>query len=208
MRVKAISGSTGKEFEALSQQAKDLGASTSFSASEAAMGMENLASAGFSTSQIMSAMPGLLNLAASDALDLGTAADIAASTLNGFGLEASEAAHVADVLARAAADTNAGITDTGMAMKFIAPVASAMNISLEETTAAIGLLANAGIQGSSAGTVLRSALSHLAKPSKEAATLMEELGFNAYDAQGKMLPLKSIKSEFLHKCSCFFRRFC
>lgn len=192
MRVKAISGSTGKEFEALSQQAKDLGASTSFSASEAAMGMENLASAGFSTSQIMSAMPGLLNLAASDALDLGTAADIAASTLNGFGLEASEAAHVADVLARAAADTNAGITDTGMAMKFIAPVASAMNISLEETTAAIGLLANAGIQGSSAGTVLRSALSHLAKPSKEAATLMEELGFNAYDAQGKMLPLKSI----------------
>ena len=162
---------------------------------EAAQGMENLASAGFNTQQIMSAMPGLLNLAASDALDLGTAADIAASTLNGFGLAASEASHVADVLAKAAADTNAGITDTGEAMKYIAPVASAMGISLEETTAAIGLLANAGISGSQAGTVLRSALSHLAKPSEQASELMAQLGFNAYDAEGKMLPLKDIISN-------------
>ena len=144
-RVKAISGATGEDFEKLRAQAEELGAATSFSATEAAEGMENLASAGFTTNQILSAMPGLLDLAASDNLDLATAADIAASTLNGFGLEASQAAHVADVLAKAAADTNAGITDTGEAMKYIAPVAATMGQSLEEVTAAIGLMSNASI---------------------------------------------------------------
>lgn len=143
-RVKAISGATGSDFEKLQAQAEELGAATSFSATEAASGMENLASAGFTVNQIMDAMPGLLDLAASDNLDLATAADIAASTLNGFGLEASQAAHVADVLAKAAADTNAGITDTGEAMKYIAPVAATMGQSLEEVTAAIGLMSNAG----------------------------------------------------------------
>lgn len=191
-RVQAISGATGEDFQKLKDQAKDLGATTSFSAKEAAEGMENLASAGFDTNQIMSAMPGLLDLAASDNLDLASAADIAASTLNGFGLEAGEAAHVADVLAKAAGATNAGIADTGEAMKYIAPVASAMGISLEEVTAAIGLLSNAGIKGGQAGTVLRGALSSLAKPSQQAAELMEQIGFNAYDSTGKMLPLKDI----------------
>ena len=159
---------------------------------EAAEGMENLASAGFTTNQILEAMPGLLDLAASDNLDLATAADIAASTLNGFGLEASQAAHVADVLTRAAADTNAGITDTGEAMKYIAPVAATMGQSLEEVTAAIGLMSNAGIKGGQAGTTLRSALTRLANPSEKAAELMEELGFSAYDSNGKMLSLKEI----------------
>lgn len=191
-RVKAISGATGEDFEKLQAQAEELGAATSFSATEAAEGMENLASAGFTTNQILSAMPGLLDLAASDNLDLATAADIAASTLNGFGLEASQAAHVADVLARAAANTNAGITDTGEAMKYIAPVAATMGQSLEEVTAAIGLMSNAGIKGGQAGTTLRTALTRLANPSNEAAELMEELGFNAYDSSGKMLSLKDI----------------
>ena len=191
-RVKAISGATGEDFTKLREQAKQLGATTSFSAKEAAEGMENLASAGFDTNQIMAAMPGLLDLAASDSLDLGTAADIAASTLNGFGLEASQAAHVADVLAKAAADTNAGITDTGEAMKYIAPVAATMGQSLEEVTAAIGLMSNAGIKGGQAGTTLRTALTRLANPSEKAAELMEDLGFSAYYGQGKMLSLKDI----------------
>lgn len=191
-RVKAISGATGEDFTKLREQAKQLGATTSFSAKAAAEGMENLASAGFDTNQIMAAMPGLLDLAASDSLDLGTAADIAASTLNGFGLEASQAAHVADVLAKAAADTNAGITDTGEAMKYIAPVAATMGQSLEEVTAAIGLMSNAGIKGGQAGTTLRTALTRLANPSEKAAELMEDLGFSAYDSQGKMLSLKDI----------------
>lgn len=191
-RVKAISGATGEDFEKLQAQAEELGAATSFSATEAAEGMENLASAGFTTNQILAAMPGLLDLAASDNLDLATAADIAASTLNGFGLEASQAAHVADVLAKAAADTNAGITDTGEAMKYIAPVAATMGQSLEEVTAAIGLMSNAGIKGGQSGTTLRTALTRLANPSNEAANLMKDLGFNAYDSSGKMLSLKDI----------------
>lgn len=191
-RVKALSGAVGGDFEKLEKQAIQLGSTTSFSASEAAEGMQNLASAGFSVNEIISAMPGVLDLAASDNIDLASAAEVASSTLRGFGLEASSAAHVADVLAKAAADTNAGILDTGEAMKYIAPVASAMGISLEEVTAAIGLLSNAGIKGGQAGTVLRGSLSSLAKPSKEASDLMKEMGFNAYDSSGKMLSLKDI----------------
>lgn len=159
---------------------------------EAAVGMEALASAGFDVNEIMAAMPGMLDLAASGGVDLATAADIASSTLRGFGLEANQAAHVADVLARAAADTNAGIQDTGQAMEYVAPVARSMGLSLEEVTAAIGEMANSGIRGSQAGTTLRSALTRLANPSGEAGELMKKLGFSAYDSTGKMLPLKDI----------------
>ncbi|MCI6276257.1 MAG: phage tail tape measure protein [Clostridium sp.] len=191
-RVKAISGATGDEFEELKKQAVNLGASTAFSAKEAAEGMENLASAGFTTNEIMSAMPGMLDLAASAGEDLASSADIAASTLRGFGLEASQAGHVADVLAKNAADTNAAVSDTGEAMKYIAPIAHSMGLSLEEVTASIGLMANAGIKGSQAGTTLRSSLSRLADPSKEASKVMKKLGFTAFDTQGKLLPLKDI----------------
>lgn len=191
-RVKALTGAVGGEFEKLEKQAIELGSTTSFSASEASEGMQNLASAGFTVNEIMSAMPGILDLAASDNIDLASAAEVASSTLRGFGLEASNAAHVADVLARAAADTNAGILDTGEAMKYIAPVASAMSLSLEEVTAAIGIMSNAGIKGGQAGTALRASLTRLANPSKEASELMESLGFNAYDSRGKMLSLGGI----------------
>lgn len=190
--VKAISGAVGEEFDALRDKAKELGESTRFSATEAANGMSNLASAGFQVNEIIAAMPGLLDLAVSGNIDLASASDIAASTLRGFNLEASETAHVADVLARAAADTNAGIIDTGDAMKYIAPVANAMGHSLESVTAAVGLLSNAGIKGGQAGTVLRSALARLASPSKEAADIMGDLGFSAYDTSGKMLSLSGI----------------
>ena len=193
--VQAISGATGEDLQKLTDTAKELGSKTKYSATEAAQGMANLASAGFDVNQIISAMPGMLDLAASGNIDLASAADIASSTLRGFGLEASEAAHVADVLAKAAADTNAGITDTGEAMKYIAPVASAMGFSLEEVAAAIGEMANAGIKGGQAGTTLRSALTRLANPSKEASDLMKELSFSSYDASDNMLPLKGIISN-------------
>lgn len=191
-RVQAISGATGKEFNKLNKQAIDLGSSTAFSATEAAQGMENLASAGFNVNEIMEAMPGMMDLAASSGEDLASSADIAASTLRGFGLEASQSAHVADVLAKNASATNAAVSDTGEAMKYIAPVAKAMGLSLEETTAAIGEMANAGIKGSEAGTALRGALTRLVNPSDEASIAMEKLKFSAFDAQGNMLPLNQI----------------
>ena len=194
-RVQGISGATGDELEKLTDQAMELGASTAFSASEAAAGMENLASAGFTVEEIMNAMPGLLDLAASSGADLATASEIAASAIRGFGLDASDAAHIADVFAEAAARTNAQTEDMGEAMKYIAPVAKAMGQSLEETAAAVGILSDAGIKGSQAGTALRGAFSRLAKPTKEMQKTMKKLGLSFYDAQGNMLPLNGIISE-------------
>lgn len=188
-RVKAISGATGEEFEQLKAQAMQLGADTSFSASQAAEGMENLAAAGFTTSEIMNAMPGLLNLAAASGEDLASSSDIAASTLRGFGLAASDAAHVADVLAANANRTNSSVADTGEAMKYIAPLARAAGLSLEETAAAIGIMANAGVNGSQAGTSLRGALSRLSKPTKDMSEAMDELRISFYDSNGKMKSL-------------------
>ena len=153
-RVEAIAGATGEEMEKLNDLALQLGSDTAFSASEAAEGMENLASAGFTVNEIMEAMPGLLDLAASSGADLATATEIAASAVRGFGLEASDTTHVADVFAEAAARTNAQTEDMGEAMKYIAPVAKAMGQSLEETAAAVGILSDAGIKGSQAGTSL------------------------------------------------------
>lgn len=188
-RVQAISGATGKELEELRNQAIQLGADTSFSASEAAQGMENLAAAGFTTSEIMDAMPGLLDLAAAAGEDLAASSDIAASTLRGFGLAASDAAHVADVLAENANRTNSSVAETGEAMKYIAPLARTAGISMEETAAAIGIMANAGIQGSQAGTTLRGALSRLSKPTDDMVGVMEQLGISFYDSEGKMKSL-------------------
>lgn len=194
-RVKAISGATASEFEDLEQQAIELGKATSFSATESAEAMENLASAGFSVSEITAAMPGMLDLAASSGEDLASSADIASSTLRAFGLEASEAGHVADVLAKNAADTNAAIMDTGYAMKYVAPVAHSAGWSLESVTAAIGKMADEGIRGETAGTTLRSALVRMMKPTDQVAEAMEALGVTFYDAEGKMKPLSTIIDE-------------
>ncbi|MEJ4435617.1 phage tail tape measure protein [Enterococcus faecium] len=197
-RVKAISGATGDTFEQMKQQAIDLGAKTAFSAKESAAGMENLASAGFSAQEIMKAMPGLLDLAAVSGGDVALASENTATALRGFGLEASEAGHVADVFARAAADTNAEVGDMGEALKYVAPVANSMGISLEETAAAIGIMSDAGIKGSQAGTTLRGALSRLARPTKAMQDTMDNLGISFYDADGKMKPLKT-QVELLKK---------
>ncbi len=192
-RVQAIAGATGDELEQLTQQAMDLGAETSFSATEVAEGMENLASAGFSTQEIMEeAMPGLLDLAASSGADLATSSEIAASAIRGFGLDASSSAHVADVFAEAAARTNAQTEDMGNAMKYIAPVANTMGLKIEEVAAAIGIMSDAGIKGEQAGTTLRGALTRLTKPTDKMISVMEELGISFYDNEGKMKSLTEI----------------
>jgi len=189
-RVKAISGATGDSFEELRDQAIDLGAKTAFSAKESADGMENLASAGFDAQEIMSAMPGLLDLAAVSGGDVALASENAATALRGFGLEADQSGHVADVFARAAADTNAEVADMGEAMKYIAPVANAMGLSIEETAAAVGIMSDAGVKGSQAGTTLRGALSRIAKPTKAMRDTMADLGISFYDSEGNMISLQ------------------
>ena len=188
-RVKAISGATGKSFQQLEAQAIDLGAKTAFSAIESASGMENLASAGFNAQEIMAAMPGLLDLAAVSGGDVALASENAATALRGFGMDASQAGHVANVFARAAADTNAEVADMGEAMKYVAPVANSMGLSIEEVAASIGIMSDAGVKGSQAGTTLRGALSRLAKPTDPMIDKMKELGLKFYDAKGQMKPL-------------------
>lgn len=193
-RVQAIAGATKDELEQLTNQAIELGAKTSFSASEVAAGMENLASAGFTTNEIMEAMPGLLNLAASSGAELATASEIAASAIRGFGLEANESAHVADIFAEASARTNAQVEDMGEAMKYIAPVANTMGLEIEEVAAAIGIMSDAGIKGSQAGTSLRGALVRLTKPTDKMLGVMEDLGISFYDNEGKMKSLTEMIS--------------
>jgi TP901 family phage tail tape measure protein len=195
-KVQAKVGGTTEDLAAMREQALQLGADTAWSASEAADGMEYLAAAGFNAEQVMAAMPGMLALASSDAVDLGVAAEIAGATLNGFGLEAAEAGRVADVLAKSAAATNAGVTDMGEAMAYVAPVAKSTGLSLEETAAAIGILSNAGIKGSMAGTTLRGALSALLTPTSEAQEIMDRLGVSVKDSSGQMLSLNEIVGQF------------
>ncbi|PZN08280.1 MAG: phage tail tape measure protein, partial [Bacillota bacterium] len=194
-RVKALSGASDEELKKLTETAKRLGATTAFSASQAAEGMQFLAMAGYNTNEIIAAMPGLLAAAAAGQTDLGRTADIVSNILSGFGLAASETARVADVLTKAFTSSNTSLEMLGETMKYVAPVANAVGLSLEEVTAAAGILGNAGIQASQAGTALRAILLRLADPPKEAAKALEQLGVRVTDSSGKMRPLKDILAD-------------
>jgi len=143
-KVQAISGATGQDLELLRNQARELGETTRFSATEAASGMEFLAMAGWETQEILSGMPGLLDLAASSNMDLGRAADIASNIISGFNMEASEATRVADVLAKGASTANTNVEQLGGAMKYAAPIANTLGLELEGLTAAVGFMSDAG----------------------------------------------------------------
>ncbi|WNF07480.1 phage tail tape measure protein [Brevibacillus borstelensis] len=190
-RVGALSGATRAEMALLTQSAKDLGATTVFSASEAAEGMSFLAMAGYRTNEIIAAMPGLLDAAAAGQTELGETADIVSNILSGFGIEASKTGHVADVLTKAFTSSNTDLRKLGYTMKYVAPVAKSLSFSLEETAAAAGLLGNAGIQGEMAGTSLRMGLLRLANPPKEAAKALKKLNVEVTKG-GKMKDLATI----------------
>src|SRR5690625_765385 len=194
--VGAVSGATGADMEALSDKAREMGATTMFSATEAGEGMEFLARAGYSTDEIMTSIPSVLDLAAAGAIDLGSAADITSNILSGFGMEASETAKVANILALASARSNVEVQGLGEAFKYVGPVASMAGLSIEDTTAAVGLLGDAGIQGGQAGRMLRSGIQSLLAPSDQAAALMEELGINVFDTNGQLKPMPAILAEF------------
>lgn len=198
-RVKAISGATGDTFEQMKQQAIDLGAKTAFSAKESAAGMENLASAGFNAQEIMQAMPGLLDLAAVSGGDVAMASENAASALRQFGIDASDAGHVADVFARAAADTNAECNDMGYALKYAGTAAHTAGWSFESTAAAIGIMSNAGIKGEQAGTTLRGALTRLMNPTDAMYNKFQELGIAINNHDGSMKSLSEIIAELREK---------
>ncbi|WP_392454805.1 phage tail tape measure protein [Chryseomicrobium aureum] len=191
-RVKAISGATETEFKSLKEEALRLGATTSKSASEVAKGMEDMAAMGFSVNEIMAAMPGVISAAEAAGSDLAVTSGIVAAALNAFQLEASEASRVADVLAMTANVSAAGVEDMGYAFKYAAPIANSLGISMEEVAAAIGIMTNAGLEGSQAGTSLRQILISLNNPAEAQAKIMEKLGFSMRDANGESKSLSEI----------------
>lgn len=194
-KVAAISGASGDELSSLEKQARDLGATTQFSASQAAEGMQFLAMAGYKTNDILDSMPGLLDLAAAGALELGSAADITSNIMSGFGIEASKTGHVADVLAKAASSANTDVAQLGEAMKYLAPSAKTLGWSLEESASAVMAMGDAGIQGSMAGQAFASSLGRLAAPTKKMKKVMEETGIAFFDANGTMKSMPDVIKE-------------
>ncbi|MHA2068600.1 MAG: phage tail tape measure protein, partial [Candidatus Thorarchaeota archaeon] len=193
--VKAISGATGKEFEALEAQAKSLGATTKFTAVEAAEGQKFLAQAGFETNQIIGTLPGTLNLAAAANVGLGKSADIVSNVLKGFGATAESTNKFVDVLTNTFTTSNTDLLQLGSAMRNVAPVAAKLGLSVEETAAALGKMGDAGIQGGAAGTQLKNALLALAAPSAQQAELMKRLGIEVFDASGQFKSLPEVVGE-------------
>ncbi|MGN0416928.1 phage tail tape measure protein [Anaerostipes faecalis] len=197
--VQAISGASGKNLQALTNVAKEMGATTKFSATQSAEALKYMAMAGWKTQQMVSGLPGVMNLAAASGEDLGTVSDIVTDALSAFGLQAKDSAHFADVLAKASSSSNTNVGMMGETFKYVAPVAGAMGYSIEDTAVAIGLMANAGIKASDGGTALRAMLTRLVKPPKEAAAALSKLGISATDSNGKMKPLRDVLLELREK---------
>lgn len=194
-RVGAIAGASGKELDALRDSALELGASTSKSASEVAIAQEGLAALGFTATDVIAAMPGVISAAESSGADMAQTAEVMASALNIFGLEAAESSRVADILAQTANMSAADINDMGYALKYAGPVASNLGVSMEELSASIGIMTNAGLDGSSAGTALRAGLLSLLNPSNENSKVMEAMGIQMTDNNGKFIGLSGVVEQ-------------
>ena len=193
--VQAISQSTSEQFEDLRQTAIDLGGSTSFSASEVAAAMTEMAKAGWDSSEIISGMEGVLDAAAASGENLASVGTIVADAITGFGLSAQDSTRVADLLTQAANSGTIGITDLAESYKYIAPIAKTMDFSIEDVTTAITALSTAGIKGSQAGTALRTMLSSMVKPTELVQGVMDELGIELADNQGNFYSLNDILND-------------
>lgn len=180
-QVQAITRASAIEMSMLTDVARELGATTEFTGKQAADALRFLGMAGFTASESMQAIPDMLNLATAASMDLARSADIASNIMSAFGIAANNAASVTDVLAAASSRANTDVEQLGTAMAFAGPVAQAMGVSVNDAAAAIGVLSDAGIQGSMAGTGLRRVLSSLANPTKEAADVIRQLGINIDD---------------------------
>lgn len=198
-KVQAISGANAEEMQLLTNKSKEMGAKTKFSATESAQALEYMAMAGWKTNQMVSGLPGIMNLAAASGEELASASDIVTDALTGFGLKASDSAHFADVLAKASSSSNTNVALMGETFKYAAPVAGALKYSIEDTAVAIGLMANAGIKGEQAGTALRGVLTNLAKPSDQVAGYMDALGVSLTDTQGNVKPLSALMVDLRQK---------
>lgn len=200
-KVSAISGATGDDLDALTEKAKEMGESTKFSASESAGAFQYMAMAGWKTEQMLSGIEGIMNLAAASGEDLATTSDIVTDALTAFGLGAEDSAHFADVLAAASSNANTNVSMLGESFKYVAPLAGALGYSAEDIGVALGLMANAGIKAGQAGTSLRSAISGLISPSKDAVGWMESLGISITNEDGTMKSLAEVMDMLREKMS-------
>lgn len=190
--VQAITGATGDEFEKLRETAIDLGATTAFSSGEVAEAMTEMAKAGWSTTQIIDGMAGVLDATAASGESLGTVATIVADAITGFGLSAKDSARVADLMTQAANSGTIGVSDLGESYKYVAPLAQSMGLSIEDVTTALSAMSMAGIKGSQAGTSLRTVLANMAKPSSTVASAMDELNLSITNSDGSFKSLDEI----------------
>lgn len=197
--VGAISGATGGDLEKLRDKAKEMGEKTKFSASEAADGMSYMAMAGWKTNDMLGGISGVMDLAAASGSDLATTSDIVTDALTAFGKSASDSGRLADIMASASSNANTNVELMGETFKYCASTAGSLGYSMEDTSIAIGLMANSGVKGSQAGTSLKNILVNLSKPTKQMKVAMDKLGISLTDSKGKMKPLSQVMGELREK---------
>lgn len=193
--VAAISGASGNELQALTDKAQEMGATTKFSASESAEALKYMAMAGWDTEAMLNGINGVMQLAAASGEDLASTSDIVTDAMTAFGLSADQSTRFADVLAQTANRSNTSVALMGETFKYVAPVAGALGYSIEDTSVAIGLMANSGIKGSQAGTSLKNVLTNLAKPTDQVQSYMDKLNISLTDSAGNVKPLNQLLNE-------------
>ena len=194
-QVAAVSGATGSDLEALRDKAREMGAKTKFSASEAAEAMNYMAMAGWKTGDMLDGIEGIMNLAAASGEDLATTSDIVTDALTALGLSAADSGHFADILAAASSNANTNVSMMGETFKYCAPVAGALGFTAEDTAEAIGLMANAGIKSSQAGTAMRTMLTNLTGEVKFSGAAFGEMTVQTTNADGSMRSLGDILAD-------------
>lgn len=193
--VQAISQASEEDMKRLNALAKEMGETTKFSAEEAGQGLEYMAMAGWKTADMINGLPGIMYLAAASGEELGLVSDIVTDAMTAFGMQASESARFADVLAQASASSNTNVAMMGETFQYVAPVAGAFGYSIEDVAIATGLMANAGIKGQKAGTAMRAMLTNLAKPTKQIQGYMDALKISLVDGAGNMKPFRQQLNE-------------
>lgn len=198
--VQAISGATASDMELLEAKAREMGKETVFSASESADALSYMALAGWKTQDMLDGLPGILNLAAAGNTDLATTSDIVTDALTAFGKTAKDSARLADIMSATMSNSNTNIEMLGQSYKYVASLAGSMNYTMEDTSLALGLMANSGIKADQAGTSLRAMLTRLAKPTAEVNRAMNDLGISLKDEKGNM---KSLREIMVDLCTAF-----
>lgn len=193
--VKAISGAGQADFKALSDEAKNLGATTVFTAKEAGQAMEYEAMAGWKAGQMIKGTAGIMDLAAASGEDLASTADIVTDSLTAFNMKAKDSGHFSDVMAATATNANTNVAKLGETFKYAAPLAGSSGFSVEDTALVAGTMANSGIKDSMAGTTIRSWITRMTKPTKESEAAMKKLGIRITDSKGEMKELSTIAEE-------------